>query len=124
MIGQHLTDLDRNDVTIVYDVIGIAHSGTEYKLRRFQDPALAAEYALSRDMKNWDDVVVRPAEARGGQPIKYEPLHHPLNVLWQHGHAYIVDGAGTKIASLLGPQWKRELLAEFVIEASRRMVAL
>jgi hypothetical protein len=90
--------------------------GDVFVLRRFSCEKKAAAHALTVDMKVWDDVWIAPAPDKPLVVIEKPPF--PWNVEWRRNYAYVVDANGQRIMALLGPQWKRELVAEILCSLS------
>lgn len=85
-------------------------------LRRFLDPHSAHDYAQNVNMKYWDRIWVEEIASRPDKNINPSAPPIPWNVQWINGFAYLVAADGRKLASLLGPQAQREIVAGMIID--------
>jgi hypothetical protein len=99
-------------IKTMYAVMAETHSGNTVTLRKgfnSRDRALDHPIIAAHWRKVWVANYV-PDEVDPSAP-------QPWTVMWDGNRAYVLDARGRKIATLLGPQKRRETVAGLIIDA-------
>ena len=101
----------------MYQVVGESLTGKTHILKKgfaTEDAALDHPVQLAHWKRIWVE------EAREKEPPNDTPPTFPWAVEWVHGRAYVLDGNGKRIATLLGTQRRREQVAEILYDRCAR----
>lgn len=102
-----------------FAVVGSAFGDAKpITIRRFKRQDDAARYALTINMKYWDDVWVSEVAVIPPKSDRPFPPPFPWNVEWVGNYAYLIDANKNKLASLLGNQATREFVAGIICDLS------